>query len=250
MRHFLRRILGQPSARLSCSVLASPFARALVGGTGTAYRLSTADRPAVAGAVNLAVIARWADANLVAAARADEDPEADGRLLGPLGMSGRWQRTCPAHATGGSCGEDAMAKIGRNEPCPCGSGSKYKRCCLGAPVATELTATNAPAPAEPHQELCPCCVDELNERADHVLDELLAGRTDEAEALCQAFLRDFPGEAEGIDLLSMICEERGQRDRALDLLRQASRIAHANPDYDAETRSLMRERISELELPA
>jgi uncharacterized protein YecA (UPF0149 family) len=21
-------------------------------------------------------------------------------------------------------------KIGRNEPCPCGSGKKYKRCCL------------------------------------------------------------------------------------------------------------------------
>jgi len=23
-----------------------------------------------------------------------------------------------------------MAKIGRNEPCPCGSGQKYKKCCL------------------------------------------------------------------------------------------------------------------------
>ncbi|MGA2143413.1 MAG: SEC-C metal-binding domain-containing protein [Bryobacteraceae bacterium] len=22
-------------------------------------------------------------------------------------------------------------KIGRNHPCPCGSGHKYKRCCLG-----------------------------------------------------------------------------------------------------------------------
>ncbi|WP_286823997.1 MULTISPECIES: YecA family protein [unclassified Idiomarina] len=25
-----------------------------------------------------------------------------------------------------------MAKIGRNEPCPCGSGKKYKRCCMNA----------------------------------------------------------------------------------------------------------------------
>ncbi|MGA2148003.1 MAG: SEC-C metal-binding domain-containing protein [Bryobacteraceae bacterium] len=24
-------------------------------------------------------------------------------------------------------------KIGRNEPCPCGSGRKYKRCCLLKP---------------------------------------------------------------------------------------------------------------------
>ena len=24
-------------------------------------------------------------------------------------------------------------KVGRNEPCPCGSGQKYKRCCLARP---------------------------------------------------------------------------------------------------------------------
>ena len=30
----------------------------------------------------------------------------------------------------------AAAKVGRNDPCPCGSGRKYKKCCLpGAPVA-------------------------------------------------------------------------------------------------------------------
>jgi tetratricopeptide (TPR) repeat protein len=26
-----------------------------------------------------------------------------------------------------------MAKIGRNDPCPCGSGKKYKKCCTAAP---------------------------------------------------------------------------------------------------------------------
>ena len=31
------------------------------------------------------------------------------------------------------------AKVGRNEPCPCGSGVKYKRCC-GNPVATTQAA--------------------------------------------------------------------------------------------------------------
>jgi tellurite resistance protein len=46
----------------------------------------------------------------------------------------------------------------------------------------------------------------------------------------------------------MIFEERGQRERALELLRQASAIAHASSDYDAETRALMRARIVELEL--
>lgn len=28
-----------------------------------------------------------------------------------------------------------MVKVGRNEPCPCGSGRKYKKCCLGRPGA-------------------------------------------------------------------------------------------------------------------
>jgi len=27
---------------------------------------------------------------------------------------------------------DRYAKIGRNSPCPCGSGKKYKRCCLAS----------------------------------------------------------------------------------------------------------------------
>ena len=30
--------------------------------------------------------------------------------------------------------QSAKVKIGRNEPCPCGSGKKYKRCCGGATI--------------------------------------------------------------------------------------------------------------------
>jgi len=152
-----------------------------------------------------------------------------------------------------------MAKIGRNDACPCGSGKKHKKCCLVAESSLPLSPVE---PTEPHHPACHCCgsplddsldadpIDELNDRADHILDELLDGRLDSAEALCHDFLRDFPGEAEGLDLLSMVCEERGQRARALELLRQASSIAHARPDYDAETRTLMRQRIKELEVRA
>jgi hypothetical protein len=35
-----------------------------------------------------------------------------------------------------------MAKIGRNSPCPCGSGKKYKRCCEGK--ETELRRAELP----------------------------------------------------------------------------------------------------------
>lgn len=36
------------------------------------------------------------------------------------------------------------AKIGRNDPCPCGSGKKYKRCCLGKPQAAPDSAATDP----------------------------------------------------------------------------------------------------------
>ena len=33
-------------------------------------------------------------------------------------------------------------KIGRNDPCPCGSGKKYKHCCIGSKVATVNRTTS------------------------------------------------------------------------------------------------------------
>jgi preprotein translocase subunit SecA len=31
----------------------------------------------------------------------------------------------------------ASAKVGRNDPCPCGSGKKYKNCCGANPAAKD-----------------------------------------------------------------------------------------------------------------
>jgi hypothetical protein len=52
----------------------------------------------------------------------------------------------------------AVARIGRNEPCPCGSGRKYKRCCLEkdqerlhhSSTVTGLTQEELEAQPEPH----------------------------------------------------------------------------------------------------
>ena len=38
-----------------------------------------------------------------------------------------------------------MAKIGRNDLCPCGSGKKYKKCCM----AGDEAAARAARPAQP-----------------------------------------------------------------------------------------------------
>jgi hypothetical protein len=47
---------------------------------------------------------------------------------------------------------ESMDKRGRNEPCPCGSGKKYKKCCLGQeapPVGVERAPANVTSPTEP-----------------------------------------------------------------------------------------------------
>jgi hypothetical protein len=199
------------------------------------------------------MIARFADTNFPAAASAQEHAHADVDLLIDAGRLAL-QRSCPSHQRRASCaGEEVMAKIGRNEPCPCGSGRKYKRCCQTSvsqrPAPTAFETAND-AHHEPYDELCPCCVQRLELHADRVADELIAGHLDHAEALCQKLIADFPTEAEGLDLLSMILQERGQHDTALEVLRRASAIAHARPEYDADVRADMRDRIRQLELCA
>lgn len=40
-------------------------------------------------------------------------------------------------------------KIGRNDPCHCGSGTKYKKCCLATDEAARAAALAAQATAQP-----------------------------------------------------------------------------------------------------
>lgn len=46
-------------------------------------------------------------------------------------------------------------KVGRNDPCPCGSGKKYKRCCL---LKDEMADLRAVAVAKFGPEETPCAV--------------------------------------------------------------------------------------------
>ena len=53
-----------------------------------------------------------------------------------LGEAYRYFRQRRKHkvATRGTTPRRTQGKIGRNDPCPCGSGKKYKRCCGGATI--------------------------------------------------------------------------------------------------------------------
>jgi len=71
-----------------------------------------------------------------------------------------------------------MTKIGRNAPCPCGSGKKYKRCCLPKHNAT-------PSSEKVQNIILPMSVvsddDELDELSNSVVDLVDDNKLDEAE---------------------------------------------------------------------
>ena len=52
-----------------------------------------------------------------------------------------WKATSPRSVS--SNGAGGQRKVGRNEPCPCGSGKKYKKCCLGSDEAARPRVVEA-----------------------------------------------------------------------------------------------------------
>jgi len=59
------------------------------------------------------------------------DAEASAELEGQRRLIERL-RTVTPRERGGHKLSGSHAKVGRNEPCPCGSGKKFKRCCIGS----------------------------------------------------------------------------------------------------------------------
>ncbi len=125
-----------------------------------------------------------------------------------------------------------MAKIGRNAPCSCGSGKKYKQCCL---AADEKARADSRPPVVPKPSLrspwlgCdhnhgddPIDYGELEQLSNRVPDLLDEGRVDEAEKVCHELLSRFPEVADGIERLGHVHEVRGDLATAAAHYRKAA----------------------------
>jgi tetratricopeptide (TPR) repeat protein len=121
-----------------------------------------------------------------------------------------------------------MPKAGRNEPCPCGSGKKYKRCCLGKDQAVEREALAAARQASHDDER----YDELADASNAVLDLVDAGRLDDAEAAAHNLLQRFPDVHDGYARLGLIHEIRGNTELAIEYYRKVIAFARDHPDPD------------------
>ena len=105
-----------------------------------------------------------------------------------------------------------MTSPSRNQPCPCGSGKKYKHCCALAPCK----ATSVPHLPQPEPSL------------QQVLDQAMQlhrqGRLRKAEALYQHILQRQPDNADALHLLGLIQHQFGNQDTAYTLIKRAITI--------------------------
>ena len=117
-----------------------------------------------------------------------------------------------------------MAKIGRNAPCPCGSGKKYKKCCL-------LTQQEKKPSSVKKQRFIPVFTD-LDQLSNSVVDLIEQKKLDEAEAVSRRLLNEYPDQIDGFNRLAMVYEARGEKGKAAEYYRKAHRFAMSNEGFD------------------
>jgi len=138
-----------------------------------------------------------------------------------------------------------MAKTGRNDPCLCGSGQKYKRCCLPREEAAEQAAALATAATS---SMAAADDDGLDDASNRVIDLINAGRLDEAEQDAHALLAHYPDVHDGLERLAMVYAARGDRPRAEEYYRKAADFVHAHAEYyDPEMEIYFRRKVTEVD---
>jgi tetratricopeptide (TPR) repeat protein len=123
---------------------------------------------------------------------------------------------------------EVMEKVGRNAPCPCGSGKKYKKCCL--PLHQESSAQEffaGPVTLVPG-------FTELDRLSNSVVDLIEEGRLDEAETVCHELLSSYPDQIDGTERLAEVYDAKGEKKRAAEYYRKAAEFAQKSPGFDQE----------------
>jgi tetratricopeptide (TPR) repeat protein len=149
-----------------------------------------------------------------------------------------------------------MTKTGRNDPCHCGSGKKYKRCCLQEDQEGERlvrSAANAARQAEydalvEELSLELDQAEELTAASNGVIELIRAGKLDEAEVAARDLLVHFPEVHDGYDRLGMVYEARGDQKRAAECYRQVIDFVRAHPDqYEPDFEDTFHRLIAKLD---
>jgi len=107
-----------------------------------------------------------------------------------------------------------MRKVGRNDPCPCNSGKKYKQCCQRRDEAYMVSQ---------HPETA-----SLPQTLQAALAHHQAGRLPQANAIYQQILQVTPNHPDALHFSGLIAHRAGKNEIAIGLIRKALSF---RPDY-------------------
>jgi len=140
-----------------------------------------------------------------------------------------------------------MTKVGRNDPCPCGSGKKYKHCCLplhDAASQERKRLLEQPVPVEQFEAE----LNQLDELSNRVEDLIRQGSLEQAERLAHELLRRFPDQLDGLESLARVLDARGDIAKAAEYYKKAALFAEQGDGYDPLLIADLRRRAAELDL--
>ena len=131
-------------------------------------------------------------------------------------------------------------KVGRNEPCPCGSGKKYKLCCLKKHQAAGHTNDTALKVKQKEQE-------RLIKRIEKAFGLLGSGQYDEAIRFASKLIQQYPNEDRLHDIVATSHLYAGDCQKAIEICRQRLNVAESEKSYFIEHG---RYRDAEIDKPA
>ena len=129
-----------------------------------------------------------------------------------------------------------MSKISRNAPCPCGSGKKYKHCCLD-----RHSETNSPPQYMDDS-------DALDNLSNSIVDLITADQLDEAQKLCHDLIANYPDQIDGLDRMAEVFEARGDKKTAAQYYHKAAAFAQTMPGFDQDSVDWFLAKAKQMEL--
>jgi len=143
-----------------------------------------------------------------------------------------------------------MTKPSRNASCPCGSGKKYKQCCLRKqPEATakiNIENFKSVLPWEGWEVV----EDELDTLSNSVIKLIAEGRLEEAVIVCEELRERYPEEYDWMERMGQVEEARGNYASAAKHYQEAFNFLRGKPDYDPEIREWLQQQALAMEAKA
>jgi hypothetical protein len=121
-----------------------------------------------------------------------------------------------------------LKHAGRNDPCPCGSGKKYKKCCL---ARHEEARKNTPLDELRQMEEKVKRRESLEKEIGKGFDFIFSRDYEKARALASSLLESFPEDDRLYDIVVNVCMMTGEYEEALDICNRRSEIALEEKDF-------------------